>query len=1107
MRFFLVIICLNLFQFLFSQSVGGTLNTNTTVCSGVNNGNLTLSGYTGSILRWEYAYTSTGPWTPVFFTSNTYNYINLVQSTYFKVIVQQTGYSEVSSNIVLVSCDAMTVPGTISATTLQCLNSSATMTLSASIGSVIAWESSSNNWISTNTLTALNSVTASTNPITTTTQIRVKIKNGVCPIINSPVLTILPAPLSNAGTISGTQSVCALSNSVTLSINNNTGAVQYWESSSNSGGPFNIISNTSNTLSILNLNQSSWYRAIVKNANCAAVSSSAFAVNVDQPGSGGFVTGPSAVCSSMNNGTLFLNGNIGNVTQWQVSTNGVSNWNTINSTSGIISFTNITSTSVYRAVVQNGLCPSVFSNQYTVQVNPLPIVNFNVSNGCEQSQISFTNTGNGSNFYSWDFNDGTFSNATHAVHTFSTSGTFTVKLIGVNMYSCKDSIMHTVSIYPKPLVNLLSADTICFGSSMLFFNNSTINSGFLNSIQFNFADGSPATYTSPVSHHFLSSGIFPVKLKVTSNFFCADSLIKTVQVFPKPNTNFLSQNVCLGSATNFTNLSSISNGFIQYQWNFGNSTTSNVFQPQFNYSVSGIYTVSLISNSDHNCTDTTFKQLIVYENPVLSLNVSNACEGSSVLFSGGAIASSVTPSYTLLFGDGATANTLSTSHVYSNHGNYLINLNSVTNSGCINSISKWISIYPKPKSAFTFSNVCVNDSIRFINNSTVASGSISYEWNFGNQLSSSLFAPSSKYQSPGNYTVQLISKSQFDCSDTALERIHIYPKPTSDFNFSNVCDKSSIHFTNTSLVTEGVIQSTFWNFGDNTFSFDKNPDKNFLNYGNYSVSLVTVSNLNCKDTVAKIVSVFEGPIANFTANNVCLGAATVFRNASQLKSGSFTSFWNFTDGYTSTEYATEHTYLKANDYMVSLKVVSDKNCIDSITKYVSVYQLPEVKVSSDTTIQKGYGITLKAAGANTYNWYPALGISNPTSQSPFVNPEISTSYVVIGTDDRGCVNYDTIHVEVKNEFLVTPFNILTPDNNGKNDTWIVKNIESYPNNSLLIFNQWNQKVFEARAYHNEWAGTNTRGEILPDATYYYILMLEDSKKVYTGYITLLRNQK
>src|SRR5690606_38129180 len=46
----------------------------------------------------------------------------------------------------------------------------------------------------------------------------------------------------------------------------------------------------------------------------------------------------------------------------------------------------------------------------------------------------------------------------------------------------------------------------------------------------------------------------------------------------------------------------------------------------------------------------------------------------------------------------------------------------------------------------------------------------------------------------------------------------------------------------------------------------------------------------------------------------------------------------------------------------------------------------------------------------------------------------------------------------------------SPNNDGIGDKWVVRNIEQYPNSSLLIFNRWGEEVFSARPYTNNWEG-------------------------------------
>jgi gliding motility-associated-like protein len=64
-------------------------------------------------------------------------------------------------------------------------------------------------------------------------------------------------------------------------------------------------------------------------------------------------------------------------------------------------------------------------------------------------------------------------------------------------------------------------------------------------------------------------------------------------------------------------------------------------------------------------------------------------------------------------------------------------------------------------------------------------------------------------------------------------------------------------------------------------------------------------------------------------------------------------------------------------------------------------------------------------------------------------------------------------------------NVITPNGDGLNDVFIVKNITVYPENTLSIFNRWGKKVYEKQGYKNDWDGGG-----LEDGTYYYVLKIE-----------------
>lgn len=82
-------------------------------------------------------------------------------------------------------------------------------------------------------------------------------------------------------------------------------------------------------------------------------------------------------------------------------------------------------------------------------------------------------------------------------------------------------------------------------------------------------------------------------------------------------------------------------------------------------------------------------------------------------------------------------------------------------------------------------------------------------------------------------------------------------------------------------------------------------------------------------------------------------------------------------------------------------------------------------------------------------------------------------------------------------------NVLTPNGDGKNDTWIVENLSLYPVNRVKIFNEAGKQVYAKDYYDNEWDGTYN-GEPLPAGNYMYVIILSNNLPSQKGYITLIR---
>jgi len=103
--------------------------------------------------------------------------------------------------------------------------------------------------------------------------------------------------------------------------------------------------------------------------------------------------------------------------------------------------------------------------------------------------------------------------------------------------------------------------------------------------------------------------------------------------------------------------------------------------------------------------------------------------------------------------------------------------------------------------------------------------------------------------------------------------------------------------------------------------------------------------------------------------------------------------------------------------------------------------------------------------------------------------------------DTAIVTIGVTGVQGSGECLIP--NIISPNDDGNNDFFLISCLDLFPNNQLRIFNRWGDKVYETRNYQNDWAGTYNRNP-LPAGTYFYMLELEEGADPLTGFITIFR---
>jgi gliding motility-associated-like protein len=210
------------------------------------------------------------------------------------------------------------------------------------------------------------------------------------------------------------------------------------------------------------------------------------------------------------------------------------------------------------------------------------------------------------------------------------------------------------------------------------------------------------------------------------------------------------------------------------------------------------------------------------------------------------------------------------------------------------------------------------------------------------------------------------------------------------------------------------------------------------------------------------------------------------------------------------------TNFRADGYKIKLTVTDDDGETASAELMLQVGPErtgPEAFAGVDTVVSmpvdvvKLVGFGSVAEGTIThYMWVKTSGpdvvlenYETPELDLTGVHPgEYTFTFTV--TDDQGASASDDIFVVVT-ESLGAP-KVFTPNGDGQNDVWAVKNVALVSGCPLTIYDKLGNKVYESTSYGNEWDG-QYKGRKLEAGPYYYVFKCEGAN-VFTGGVRLIR---
>jgi gliding motility-associated-like protein len=258
------------------------------------------------------------------------------------------------------------------------------------------------------------------------------------------------------------------------------------------------------------------------------------------------------------------------------------------------------------------------------------------------------------------------------------------------------------------------------------------------------------------------------------------------------------------------------------------------------------------------CAQTVSIPLEVKVNPLPApgFQSTSKCQGEAVAFTNtSSVSEGSIRSYLWEFGDGSSSVSTNPQHVYLTSGSPTVTLTATTSAGCSKTIDQAITVYAQPSVNFGASQTCDGFPTAFINQSSIAHGSLtSFSWDFGDGTTAQEANPQKQYFNSGTYLVTLRVLSNEGCEKSQSKNITVDALPVASFTAPDVCLGSAMAFRNSSYYNAGSLTYQ-WRFGDGNTSVATSPAHRYAAAGVYQVKLIATTAKGCQDSVTRSVEV------------------------------------------------------------------------------------------------------------------------------------------------------------------------------------------------------------------------------------------------------------
>jgi gliding motility-associated-like protein len=489
-------------------------------------------------------------------------------------------------------------------------------------------------------------------------------------------------PFAKIGTIAGDTMVCAGLNETVLKISGHEGRIQ-WQESTNNINFADILNAKSDSITVLNLNQTHYYRVLLNADNgCNPSITDTFNILAPQPSLAGTISGVQEVCSGTDSVALTLSGFVGNI-QWQSSVDSISYTDIDLAVDSILQLNRLTQSTFYRVKLKSGICSPDTGDVVKIMVNELPavpvvkdVVNCRVGpvelnavppNGSTADWFSVPNGGE-------IVNRGQ-STGSYITDTLNSTVFFYVQARNIASGCLSTERAKVTALFDPAAIPTISGDPgLCNGDSLLLTTDQVYG------LQW-FLNGDTLMGVKSQSITIKKFGDYKVVFTNTSG--CSNqSAIKTVLGYPDILGNFVKPDktdICDGYALKLS-----ANGSFAYQWYMNGLKMTDSISATYNARLAGTYTLQYISDKGCKVMDPDSIKLRLIKTPDAKYSIgTTTCINLPVEFMNKSI---VTESgnvfYNWEFGNGKKDTGFVMRHIYDKPGLYMTRL-IVTPASCL----------------------------------------------------------------------------------------------------------------------------------------------------------------------------------------------------------------------------------------------------------------------------------------------------------------------------------------------------------------------------------------------------------------------------------------